>query len=141
MPLSTIFQLYWLRKLEYPEKTTNMSQVTDKLYHIILYRVYVAMKGVQTHNFRSLVVIGTDCTGGYKSNYHTITSPIRNWIWQLCTTAHHNYSHLLSDKSVLFPTNIIITSLPRSVRTSSIHLDVCWNELASKIEYKINYNV
>jgi len=76
MPLPTIFQtyrgghFYWGRNPEFREKNPALPQATDKLYYIILYRLHLAMNVVE---LTTLVAIGTDWTGGCKSNYHTTT--------------------------------------------------------------------
>jgi hypothetical protein len=64
------------------ECTTDLPQVTDKLYHIKLYQVHITWVGFK---LTTIVVIGTDCTGWCKQPYdndHDHDGPHKKLKWQ-----------------------------------------------------------
>jgi hypothetical protein len=114
------------------EKTTTLSQVTNKLCHILLYILDLDWEGFE---YLTLVVIGTDCIGSHKSNYHMITTTTAHkrrkvsmvcqhiFNWEFVSTWLYLQYSLVPDQSMLYYEFVsTIFSCSRSV---NVILRVC----------------
>ena len=107
------------RSVLFVEEATDMSLVTDKLYHIILYQVHIhlAMSKIQNHNFSFSIKLPSG-----NSNAQIIAD--RNW-------QRRRTNHKLEVKSHLFYTTVfllsqrwpLITSLTVAVKITNLALN------------------
>ena len=77
--------------------TTDLSQFNEKLYHILVFE-YNSPK--RPFELTTLVVIGTDCIGNCKSNYHDHNDPPLCMVVKICQQICDNKTPVTQTKLI-----------------------------------------
>jgi hypothetical protein len=96
--LEQIFLTKLRREPGYLVKTTDLSQVTDKLLYPYICIEYTS--SLARFELTTLVVIGTDCIGSCKSNYYAITTTTMRFVFNIFMKYTINQTYGINEDAI-----------------------------------------
>ena len=110
---------HWASSLFVVSLLTGGRQVTDKLYHIVLHRVYLVWAGFK---LATLLVTDTEFTDSCKSNYQTIpTMTVWEQIEYVFVTMFHQYDCMFC---FIFFLRLITPTIQRTLAMTFVLWDI-----------------